>query len=62
MSLERFGDIYTPTCDICGEELPGEFDFNDAVRAKKAEGWQSKKDKYGDWEDICTECQKGETT
>jgi len=57
MSIERFGDIYTPTCDLCGEELPGEFDFYDAVEAKKTEGWKSRKIN-GEWQDICCECQR----
>jgi hypothetical protein len=60
MSIVFLGGMYTPTCDICGEELPALVDFNDAVKARKAEGWQSRKDKYGDWEDVCTECQESE--
>lgn len=57
MSIEKCGDIFTPTCDICGEELPGEFDFYDAVEAKKREGWKSRKDK-GEWQDVCCDCQR----
>ena len=57
MSIERFGGLYTPTCDICGEELPGEDDFYDAVNAKKRAGWISKKEN-GEWVDICPECQR----
>lgn len=59
MSIERFGNIYTPTCDRCGAELPGEFDFYDAVNAKKREGWKSRKTN-GEWEDICPDCQESE--
>jgi len=59
MSIEKFGGIYTPTCDLCGEELPAEFDFYDAVNAKKDAGWKSRKTD-GDWEDVCTECQEKE--
>ena len=59
MSIERFGGIYTPTCDVCGEELPGEFDFYDAVDAKKLAGWKSRK-LMDCWEDVCPECQQME--
>ena len=55
MSIESFGGIYTPTCDVCGEELPAQFDFYDAVNAKKREGWKSRKHK-GEWQDICPGC------
>lgn len=60
MSIDRFDGIFTPTCDICGEELPGEFDFYDAVNAKKSAGWLSRKNKKGEWEDVCCECQEKE--
>lgn len=49
---------YTPVCDYCGDSLPAEFDFYDAVNAKKAAGWKSIKDNYGDWTDACPECAK----
>ena len=61
MSIERFGGIYTPTCDICGRELDGEFDFRDAVAAKKREDWKSRK-VDGEWQDVCDDCQRLETT
>ena len=57
MSIERFDGLYTPTCDICGEELPDEFNFYDAVQAKTDAGWKSRK-VNGEWEDICAECQE----
>ena len=57
MSIERFGGIYTPTCDVCGEELDGEFDFDDAVNAKKLAGWKSQKT-LGYWADVCPACQR----
>lgn len=51
---------YIPTCDLCGTELWPEFDWDDAVEAKKAAGWKSKKID-GEWMDICPDCQsKGE--
>lgn len=47
--------IYIPTCDCCGAELPEEYDFYDAVDAKRANGWQSKK--IGtEWVDYCPRC------
>ena len=60
MRIERHGPYYTAVCDICGDRLPGEETFMDAVRSKKPAGWRSRKDKYGDWEDICPECQREE--
>ena len=45
-------------CDICGgnaEELF--YDFQDAVKFKKEQGWTSQKYK-GEWEDICPECKE----
>jgi len=59
MSIEKFAGFFTPTCDICGEELPSEYDFYDAVQAKKDEGWKSRKNEYGEWEDVCRTCQEG---
>lgn len=56
MSIDNFQGMYTPTCDICHAELPAEFDFYDAVNAKKREGWKSRK-VDGQWEDICPDCQ-----
>lgn len=56
MSIERCGDTYTPVCDYCGDELPPEYDFYDAVEAKKAAGWKSIKDDCGEWSDACPEC------
>jgi len=56
VSIEKFGGFYTPTCDICGEELDAEFDFCDAVAAKKDAGWKSRKT-AGEWEDVCCDCQ-----
>lgn len=55
----RFGTVYTPTCDGCGEQLQGEYDFYDAVDAKKAAGWRSVKDN-GEWYDYCKGCQETE--
>lgn len=57
--IDRFDGIYTPTCDICGAELEGEFEFSDAVQAKKDAGWKSRK-VDGQWEDVCDFCWEGE--
>ena len=59
MSIECSSGFYTPVCDICGESLPPEFDFYDAVNAKKCAGWKSVKHN-GEWEDICPMCQEEE--
>lgn len=56
MSIERYYRQFTPVCDCCGKRLPGEESFDAAVRAKREDGWESRK-VNGEWEDICTDCQ-----
>jgi hypothetical protein len=57
--ITKHGDIYTLTCDICGDDAEEAFDdFCDAVDYKKENGWKSQKYK-GEWEDVCPECQEG---
>lgn len=49
--------IYIPTCDMCGEQLIEQYDFDDAVEAKKDAGWRSMK--IGDeWIDLCEDCKR----
>jgi len=55
MSIESDDGMHTPTCDYCGDELPAEFDFHDAVQAKKDAGWRSVKDD-DEWSDYCPDC------
>lgn len=58
MSIERFGDNYTLTCDNCGDDHPDIFtDFEEAVEAKRDDGWKSRM-VNGVWEDWCPECVK----
>jgi len=57
MSVEKSYGMFYPTCDICGDALPPEHDFYDAVEAKKEAGWKSRKGENGEWQDICTDCQ-----
>lgn len=59
MSIETSKNKRTPTCDICGAELPVEDDFYDAIDAKNKAGWKSQKI-GGEWCDICTDCQEAE--
>lgn len=47
---------YTPVCDMCGAELETQYDFDDAVEAKKNAGWKSRK-LDGEWIDLCQDCQ-----
>lgn len=58
--IEKVGrDIYVPTCDCCGEELPAEYDFYDAVGAIRAAGWSIIPPKEGltdAWEHYCPAC------
>ena len=49
---------FTAVCDICLKSMDEEFDnYQDAVDAKKKQGWTSKK-VSGEWWDACPECQK----
>ena len=59
MSIISNFDLHTPVCDVCGNKLHYEHDFHDAIAAKKADGWKSRKDKSGEWEDVCSECLGG---
>lgn len=57
--IENNGGIYYLECDICGEDSGNDFDsFNEAVLWKKdrENGWVSRKDKEGNWEDVCENC------
>jgi len=60
MSIEKSWEgrtrIYIPTCDMCGAQLSEQYDFNDAVEAKRDAGWKSKKID-GEWIDMCNDCQ-----
>lgn len=56
MSIENFHGAYTAVCDCCGDILPTESDFYEAVNAKKDAGWKSRK-VDGEWNDICPDCQ-----
>ena len=49
MSIEKDYDIYIAVCDICGDDIGPFEDFYDAVDAKKAAGWRSRKDAHGEW-------------
>ena len=57
MSIEKDYDIYIAVCDICGDDIGPFEDFYDAVDAKKAAGWRSRKDAHGEWIDLCPACQ-----
>lgn len=62
MSIEKDYDIYIAVCDICGDDICGDDigpfeDFYDAVDAKRAAGWRSRKDAHGEWLDLCPACQ-----
>jgi hypothetical protein len=60
MSILKINSEYIAACDRCGSILPSEYDFYDSVKAKKDAGWKSRKDRDGEWEDVCTDCQEQE--
>ncbi len=51
--------VFVPVCDVCGAELPVEYDFMDAVRATEEAGWKSRI-VDNEWRDICVDCQEDE--
>lgn len=59
MSMQRVYDLYVPTCDLCGESLPGKTSINAARHAAKEAGWQHK-NVNGNIELYCTECKEEE--
>ena len=55
--IDKVGDVYILTCDICGEEEDEDFGyFYDAVEYKSKMGWKSQRNSAGHWEDVCPEC------
>lgn len=56
MSIARYYQNFAAVCDYCDKQLPGEFTYDAAVRAKRAAGWERRK-VDGEWVDICTDCQ-----
>ncbi len=59
MSIVRHYGQFTPTCDICGDELQAQESFQEAVLTRNEADWKSQKNSDGEWEDICRKCQNG---
>jgi hypothetical protein len=49
--------VYTPTCDICGDTLEPEDEWNDALEAMRYCDWEIKKLDDG-YEHVCNECRE----
>lgn len=58
MSIQKYRGAYIPTCDICGAELPEQSSRADAAEAIKAAEWKAGKNKFGEYEDFCPDCQE----
>ena len=56
MSIDKYYGQYTPTCDYCEEQLPGEMEWEDARKAMKDSDWVSVKQKDGGHLHYCPEC------
>lgn len=57
--IDNMGTLFVLECDWCGSDSGELFDeFMDAVEWKKerSNGWKSKKNPDGDWEDLCPDC------
>lgn len=61
--IEKNGDFYILACDICGAEPEESFvDFEEAVAFKvdRSNGWTSRKNSDGSWEELCPTCNDSE--
>ena len=60
MSIQNKSGTFYLVCDRCGtvEEGPVFDCFMDAVYGKKELGFKSRKDEYGEWEDLCKDCKE----
>ena len=58
MSIERrYGAKFAVVCDVCGDSLPEEYTFEDAVQSRKYEGWRVVREpRTGQWYDACPDC------
>jgi hypothetical protein len=56
--IEKNGDEYVLRCHKCGAEKTGFGAWAEVVDFKKAKdsGWGCRKEKDGDWMDLCPEC------
>ena len=61
MSIEKEWEgrtrVYIPTCDICGEQLQPQYEWDDVFEVMKDSGWNAKKIN-GEWINLCEDCQK----
>lgn len=54
--IEKFRGMYTPTCDYCEKTLPGQMNYENAVAAILAAGWERRTE--GSLRiHVCTDCQ-----
>lgn len=54
--IERDYSLYILVCDQCGEAFGTYDSFEEAVEAKKKQGFKSKREGR-QWIDICKDCQ-----
>jgi len=55
--IDRVYGKQVPTCDGCGDTLPPQETFQDALDAIKEEGWASDP-VNGEFENYCKECKE----
>ena len=53
--IEKDGNKFALSCDLCLFTVECDT-FKECVQYKKDNGWCSRKDKQGDWTDVCDEC------
>ena len=61
MTITREYGEYRLVCDVCGEQPEGAVtmtfeSFEDARSFASNEGWKVRKDKAGNWENVCPGC------
>lgn len=58
MGIDVDGKVMHLYCDVCGEKAaPDFYAFDDLIAYKRTCGWKSQR-RYGEWEDVCPECQE----
>ena len=53
--IERYYPYWAAECDYCGNRLPGEMRFRDALRAMGDAGWEKRRSGDG-WTCVCNDC------
>lgn len=57
--IDKSRRFYNLVCDVCGGKANKTFsEFYEALEYKKDSDWKWQKQKNGQWEDVCPNCQE----